>query len=113
MNHYNEYHCPIIINNHNIFFLIYVSVCLSVCLGPLTISDGSGPGSGSGSGTPGPGQGSKTPLLSPGISVSGSGSVFHPTFYMGLLSEGTEPKVTKIYSEKDLGSAMESVIKGG
>ena len=111
MNHYNEYHCPIIINNHNIFFLIYVSVCLSVCLGPRTISEGSGPGSGSG--TPGPGQGSKTPLPSPGISVSGSGSVFHPTFYMGLLSEGTEPKVTKIYSEKDLGSAMESVIKGG
>ena len=90
---------------------MYLSVCLSVCLGPLTISDGSDPGSGSG--TPGLGQGSKNPLPSPGISVSGSGSVFHPTFYMGLLSEGTEPKVSKIYSEKDLGSAMESVIKGG
>jgi hypothetical protein len=43
---------------------------------------------------------------------SGSGSVFHPSFFMGLLSEGSSPKGTKAYSEKDLGSSMELIIKG-
>jgi hypothetical protein len=31
---------------------------------------------------------------------------------MGLLSEGSSPKGTKAYSEKDLGSSMELIIKG-
>ena len=31
---------------------------------------------------------------------------------MGLLGEGSVPKGTKAYSEKDLGSTMESIIKG-
>ena len=31
---------------------------------------------------------------------------------MGLLGEGSIPKGTKAYSEKDLGSSMESIIKG-
>lgn len=31
---------------------------------------------------------------------------------MSLLSEGAAPSGMKIYSEKDLGPAMESIIKG-
>jgi hypothetical protein len=31
---------------------------------------------------------------------------------MGLLGEGSVPKGTKAYSEKDLGSTMESIVKG-
>ena len=41
-----------------------------------------------------------------------SRSVFHPSSYMTLLSEGATPNGMKIYSERDLGPAMESVIKG-
>ena len=41
-----------------------------------------------------------------------NGNIFHPSFYMGLLGEGNIPKGTKAYSEKDLGSSMESIIKG-
>jgi hypothetical protein len=41
-----------------------------------------------------------------------NGNAFHPSFYMGLLAEGNVPKGTKAYSEKDLGSTMESIIKG-
>jgi hypothetical protein len=49
---------------------------------------------------------------SAGANGSGSSSVFHPSFFMGLLSEGSPPKGTKAYSEKDLGSSMELIIKG-
>lgn len=49
---------------------------------------------------------------SAGANGSGSSSVFHPSFFMGLLSEGSPPKATKAYSEKDLGSSMELIIKG-
>ena len=41
-----------------------------------------------------------------------SRSVFHPSSYMNLLSEGAALNGMKIYSERDLGPAMESVIKG-
>ena len=41
-----------------------------------------------------------------------SRSVFHPSSYMTLLSEGATSNGMKIYSERDLGPAMESVIKG-